>query len=111
MEAPIGFMVGRNPILFKSKISNCSQEGIFFESELNLLPGTVVFLSSYGESTTPPQAAGYKIGVQPIHSPQAAGNTTLRDSKYYRAEVKWTEKLDRAGVELYGIGAEYIDPP
>jgi len=81
MEAPIGFMVGRNPILFKSKISNCSQEGIFFESELNLLPGTVVFISSYG------------------------------DSKYYRAEVKWTEKLDRAGVELYGIGAEYIDPP
>ena len=81
MEAPIGFMVGRNPILFKSKISNCSQEGIFFESELNLLPGTVVFISSDG------------------------------DSKYYRAEVKWTEKLDRAGVELYGIGAEYIDPP
>jgi hypothetical protein len=81
MEAPIGFMVGRNPILFKSKISNCSQEGIFFESELNLLPGTVVFISSYG------------------------------DSKYYRAKVKWTEKLDRAGVELYGIGAEYIDPP
>ena len=81
MEAPIGFMVGRNPILFKSKISNCSQEGIFFESELNLLPGTVVFISSYG------------------------------DSKYYRAEVKWTEKLDRAGVERYGIGAEYIDPP
>jgi len=31
------------------------------------------------KSTTPPQAAGYKIGVQPIHSPQAAGNTTLRD--------------------------------
>lgn len=26
--------------------------------------------------TTPPQAAGYKIGVQPIHSPQAAGNNT-----------------------------------
>jgi hypothetical protein len=45
-----------------------------------LLPGTVVFISSYG------------------------------DSKYYRAEVKWTEKLDRAGVERYGIGAEYIDP-
>ena len=81
MEAPIGFMVGRNPILFKSKISNCSQEGIFFESELNLLPGTVVFISSYGHS------------------------------KYYRAEVKWTEKLHRAGVELHGIGAEYIDPP
>jgi hypothetical protein len=74
-------MVGLNQILFKSKISNCSQEGIFFESELNLLPGTVVFISSYG------------------------------DSKYYRAEVKWTEKLGRAGVERYGIGAEYIDPP
>jgi hypothetical protein len=81
IEAPVGFMVGLNPILFKSKISNCSQEGIFFESELNLLPGTVVFISSHG------------------------------DSKYYRAEVKWTEKLGRAGVERYGIGAEYIDPP
>jgi hypothetical protein len=31
------------------------------------------------KSTTPPQAAGYEIGVQPIHSPQAAGNTTRRD--------------------------------
>jgi hypothetical protein len=81
MEAPIGFMVALNPNLFKSKISNCSQEGIFFESELNLLPGTVVFISSDG------------------------------DSKYYRAKVKWTEKLDRVGVERYGIGAEYIDPP
>ena len=50
MEAPIGFMVALNPKLFKSKISNCSQEGIFFESELNLLPGTVVFISSDGDS-------------------------------------------------------------
>jgi hypothetical protein len=33
------------------------------------------------KSTTTPQAAGYKIGVKPIHSTQAAGNTTLRDSK------------------------------
>jgi hypothetical protein len=81
MEAPVGFMVAFKPILFKSKILNCSQEGIFFESELNLLPGTVVFISSDG------------------------------DSQFYRAEVKWTEKLDRAGVERYGIGAEYIDLP
>ena len=66
MEAPIGFMVALNPNLFKSKISNCSQEGIFFESELKLLPGTVVFISSDG------------------------------DSKYYRAEVKWSEKLDQS---------------
>ena len=80
-EAPIGFMVALNARLFKSKILNCSQEGIFFESELELLPGTVVFISSDG------------------------------DSKYYRAKVKWTEKLDRDGVDRYGIGAEYIDPP
>lgn len=81
MEGPIGFMVALNPRLFKSEISNCSQEGIFFESELKLLPGTIVFISADG------------------------------DSKYYRAEIKWAEKLDRAGVERYGIGAEYIDPP
>ena len=81
MEASIGFMVALNLNLFKSKILNCSQEGIFFESELKLLPGTVVFISADG------------------------------DSKYYRAEVKWAEKLDRAGAERYGIGAEYIDPP
>jgi len=81
LEAPIGFMVALNPILFKSKISNCSQEGVFFESEVKLDPGTIVFLSSEG------------------------------DSKYYRAEVKWSAKLDRAGAERYRIGAEYIDPP
>ena len=55
--------------------------GHFFESELKLLPGTVVFISGAG------------------------------DSKYYRAEVKWSQKLDRVGAERYGIGAEYIDPP
>ena len=81
LEAPIGFMVALNPSLFKSKISNCSEEGVFFESELKLLPGTVVFISSDG------------------------------DSKYCRAEVKWSEKLDQAGAERYGIGAKYIDPP
>ena len=81
LEAPIGFMVALNPSLFKSQISNCSQEGVFFESEIKLLPGTVVFISSDG------------------------------DSKYFRAQVKWTEKLDRVGAERYGIGAEYIDPP
>jgi len=81
LEAPIEFMVVLDPRLFKSKISNCSQEGIFFESELKLLPGTVVFISGAG------------------------------DSKYYRAEVKWSQKLDRVGAERYGIGAEYIDPP
>jgi hypothetical protein len=46
-----------------------------------LLPGTVILISSDG------------------------------DSKYFRAKVKRTEKLDRVGVERYGIGAEYIDPP
>jgi hypothetical protein len=81
MEAPVGFMVALNPKLFKSKISNCSQEGIFFESELNLLPGTVILISSDG------------------------------DSKYFRAKVKRTEKLDRVGVERFGRGTEYIDPP
>jgi len=81
LEAPIGFMVALNPRLFKSKISNCSEEGVFFESDIKLLPGTVVFISSDG------------------------------DSKYCRAEVKWSEKLDQAGAERYGIGAEYIDPP
>lgn len=50
LEAPIGFMVPLNPRLFKSKISNCSEEGVFFESELKLLPGTVVFISSDGDS-------------------------------------------------------------
>jgi hypothetical protein len=54
---------------------------VFFESDIKLLPGTVVFIFSDG------------------------------DSKYCRAEVKWPEKLNQAGTERYGIGAEYIDPP
>jgi predicted Zn finger-like uncharacterized protein len=81
LEAPIGFMVALNPSLFNSKISNCSEEGVFFESELKLLPGTVAFISLEG------------------------------DSKYCRAEVKWSKKLDIAGAERYGIVAEYIDVP
>jgi hypothetical protein len=81
LEAPIEFMVDLNPNLFKSKISNCSEEGVFFESELKLLPGTVVLISSDGVS------------------------------KFCSAVVKWSEKLDQAGAERYGIGAEYIDPP
>ena len=31
------------------------------------------------KSTTPPQAAGYQVGVQPLYSPQAAGNNTTSD--------------------------------
>jgi len=52
-----------------------------YSSEIKLLPGTVLFISSDG------------------------------DSKYFRAQVKWTERLDRVGVERYGIVGEYIDVP
>jgi hypothetical protein len=32
------------------------------------------------KSTTPPQAEGYKVGVQPKHSQQTAGNNAPSDS-------------------------------
>jgi hypothetical protein len=81
VEAPIQFAAAQNPRLFASKISNCSQSGICFESGVHLHPGTVFFVAAAG------------------------------DAKYYRAQVKWSEKLGGKGTERYAIGAEYLDPP
>jgi hypothetical protein len=80
-EDPVQFMVAVNPRLLTSKISNCSQEGICFETELNLRPGTVIFV--------------------------AAGS----DARYYRAQVKWTEQIEREGTGRFAVGAEYLDTP
>jgi hypothetical protein len=33
------------------------------------------------------------------------------DAKYYRAQVKWAEKLAREGPQRFAIGAQYLDPP
>jgi hypothetical protein len=78
--APIQFVIARNPGLFKSTISNCSRDGIYFESEVALPAGAVILLSAVG------------------------------DYRFFRSEVKWSKKLDISGVERYAIGAQYIDP-
>jgi hypothetical protein len=81
LEAPIQFTVALNPHVLTSKISDCSEGGLRFESGVNLRPGTVVFVAAAG------------------------------DSRYYRAEVKWAEQLAREGAPRYAIGAEYLDEP
>jgi|APFre7841882724_1041349.scaffolds.fasta_scaffold203078_2 hypothetical protein len=78
--APIQFGIALNSSLFKSEISNCSRDGIYFESEAALPEGAVILLSAVG------------------------------DYRFFRAEVKWSKKLDISGVERYAIGAQYIDP-
>jgi hypothetical protein len=78
--APIQFVMAQKPSLFKSTISNCSRDGIYFESELALPVGTVILLSA------------------------------VEDYRFFRAEVKWSKKLDISGVDRYAIGAQYIDP-
>ena len=80
-EAPVQFMVALNPHLLSSHICNCSSEGVCFESEVNLRPGTIVFVAAAG------------------------------DSRFYRAQVKWAEKLEREGTARYMVGAEYLDSP
>jgi hypothetical protein len=81
VEGPIQFVWTQSPQVFASKISNCSRDGICFESEVHLRPGTVFFVAAAG------------------------------DARYYRAQVKWAEKLAREGPPRFAIGAEYMDPP
>jgi hypothetical protein len=80
IEDPIQYVVAIDSQSSKSKATNCSQEGICFESEFNLTPGAVLFIAAEG------------------------------DLRYYRAEVRWSEKLEGSDPERYTIGAEYIDP-
>ena len=65
---------------FSAKASNCSQDCICFESKVNLSSGTAVFIAAEG------------------------------DFRQYRAEVKWSEKLEKTDPERYTVGAEYTDP-
>jgi hypothetical protein len=79
-EDPIQFAVAQDPTVFSSKASNCSQDGICFESEVSLSPGTVVFIAAEG------------------------------DIRYYRAEVKWADKQEGKGQERYIVGANTSIP-
>lgn len=80
LAGPIKFAHSDIKNVFEAKLINCSEDGIYFESDIGLQPGTDVFLADSD------------------------------DNKFFRAEVIWCKKLDPDGVYDYGIGARYKDP-
>lgn len=65
--------------VFNGKLVNCSEDGICFDSRTEMLPGTAVFISE------------------------------IEDSKYFRAEVVWCNKIDQSESDSFIIGARYSD--
>jgi hypothetical protein len=79
--APIKYAYTTAKDLFNAKIVNCSEDGIYLESNFALQPGMVIFVADNN------------------------------DNKYFRAEVKWCKKLvDSKDSNHFGIGAKYSDP-
>jgi hypothetical protein len=80
VSEPIKFAHSNTRNIFHARLINCSEDGIYFESQIGLQPGTYVFIAGFG------------------------------DNKFFRAEVKWCKNLDHDGVYDFGIGAKYCDP-
>ena len=77
---PVKFVSSETKEMLQAKLINCSPEGLYFESETSLSPGTNILISG------------------------------ADNSKYFRAEVKWCKKLSSEEDAFYGIGAEYCEP-
>ena len=80
LSEPIKFSHFHLKNIFKAQLFNCSEDGIYFESDIGLQPGTDVFIARFD------------------------------DDKYFRAMVVWCKKLDRQTAFSYGTGAIYDDP-
>ncbi len=65
----------------QAEIINCSEGGLCFETESALPPGSVIFVS--------------------------AGN----DNKFFRAQVRWCQRLAGGRRVKFRIGGQYLDPP
>jgi hypothetical protein len=81
IESPIKFAHCAACKVKTAKIINCSTEGIYFESDCALMPGTSVFIAG------------------------------AEDDKYFLATVKWCKKLGGSDKDYYGIGVKYVDAP
>lgn len=80
LSEPIKFSHYYLKNIFNAQLINCSEDGIYFESDIGLQPGTDVFIARFD------------------------------DNKYFRAMVVWSKKLDSQKTFDYGTGAIYDDP-
>lgn len=80
-ESPVRLTVVESNATIGARIANCSEDGIYFETESALEPGTDIFV--------------------------AAEN----DNKFFRARVIWCKRMVSETAIYFGVGAEYTDPP
>ena len=68
------------PKIRAARVANCSETGVYLETDSAIRPGSIIFIASSG------------------------------DGRYFRAEVMWCRRLSRGKAACFGIGANYCDP-
>ena len=77
LKAPIKYSVARVKETREANMFNCSEGGLYFETNSPLKPGVDVVVSAADQN------------------------------KYFRASIKWCQRVGPIDKSIYGIGAEY----
>ena len=77
LKAPIKYRTAKEKEPRKANMFNCSQGGFYFETSSPLRPGVDLVVSAEGQE------------------------------KFFRASIKWCQRVGPIDKSIYGIGAEY----
>ena len=77
LKAPIKYSTARVKETREANMFNCSESGLYFETSSPLKPGVDVVVSAAGQN------------------------------RYFRASIKWCQRVGPIDKPIYGIGAEY----
>lgn len=77
LKAPIKYSTARVKEMREANMFNCSEGGLYFETNSPLKPGVDVVVSATGQN------------------------------RYFRVCIKWCQRVGPIDKSIYGIGAEY----
>ena len=77
LKAPIKYSAARVKKTHEANMFNCSEGGLYFETNSPLKPGLDVEVSAVGQK------------------------------RYFRASIKWCQRVGPIDKSIYGVGAEY----
>ena len=77
LKAPIKYSTASVKETREANMFNCSEGGLYFETNSPLKPGVDVAVSAAGQN------------------------------RYFRASIKWCQRVGPIDKSIYGVGAEY----
>ncbi len=86
-KVKITFSIFKTDKHFCADMLNCGQGGLYFESDVNIAPGSDIYIKMEN------------------YSPEIHG---LDAYDGYRAEVLWCRKLYKEDKSVYGVGARFM---